>query len=740
MSTIEPPGDPLVSDPGLSSDPVGRELWPRLKGLRPRLRADIEIGRHRYRGVDWYLLHDPVAGRRYYFNPEAERVLSRLDGLRTLEQVQADLRAESSDRSGAAESPPGPDQTELISLINRLQAADLLLLSGPRDPAELFSRWRKTHRVQQRGRWLQPLAIRLPLFDPTALLDRSMPLVRPVFSRLALLSWSILMLLAVLLGLEHAPGLAAHGESRLLDPLNLLLMWLSYPLLKAVHELGHAFAIRRWGGQVHELGVMFLVFTPIPYVDGSAASGFAEKSARLVVGAIGIMVELFLAALGLLLWVNVEPGLLRDLAFNLMVLGGVSTLLFNGNPLLRFDGYYVLTDALEIPNLATRSQQYYGYLFKRYLFGLSAARSPVVVTGERFWFLLYGVASLVYRLSVSLAIALYVAGKFFFIGLGLALWVLIGRVLLPLLRQARTLLTGPEYAERRLRTNTLVFGLAACVGALIAWWPVPANTVAEGVVLLPEHTLVRARASGEVVQVYERDQGAVVAGQPLLRLQDDELHAELQVLRARVEEVRARIEQQVGKDRVQAGIYKEELASVREQLAEAEDRAAGLLVSSPAEGQLDLVRPHDLVGRYVEKGQVLGLVRTAAAVTARVVVPHERADKVRRDTHELSARVPGRAERRLPAELIAEVPSGTRHLPSAALGSLAGGRVAVDARDQAGTTSLEPVFHFDVGLPARTELDFPGVRVLVRFEHSDEPLGRRWYRSLRRLLLSRLEI
>lgn len=707
-------------------------LWQRLSPLRPRLRDDLEIVRHRYRGVDWYLLYDPVAARRYYFNAESEAVIRRLDGERTLAAVHGELEA----RDPQSAPPPA----ELLDLINRLQAADLLVLPGPRDPAELFARWQRSRRTQRRAKWLRPLAVRLPLLDPTALVDRLLPLVRPLFSRVGLAAWSTLVLLALLLGLQHAGELQAHGESRLLDPFNLLLLWLSYPVLKGLHELGHACAIRRWGGQVHELGVMLLVFMPVPYVDGSAAAGFPDKSARLVVGAIGIMVESGIAALGLLLWLNLEPGLLRDLGFNLTLLGGVSTLLFNGNPLLRFDGYYVLVDALEIPNLAGRARQYYGYLFKRHLLGLAAAASPVVAPGERPWFLVYGAASLAYRLGISLSIALYVAGKAFFVGLGLALWVLIGQILLPLARQARALLSGAEYAERRLRANILVYGVAGGLALSAAAWPLPFNTLAEGVILPPEQNLVRAAASGEVVRLYGRDEQPVSAGQSLLRLRDDQLTTELRVLRARVDELRARRERHKARDRVRAGILAEELASTREELAEAERRAARLLVTSPAAGRLDLARSADLTGRYVEKGQVLGLVRNAAELTARVVVPQQRADRVRRDTRGLSARLPGQGERALPVELIAEVPAGTRRLPSAALGSLAGGRVAADARDQAGTTALEPVFQFDVRLPSDAAFDYPGARVLVRFEHSAEPLAGRLYRAVRRLLLNRLEI
>ena len=105
-------------------------------------------------------------------------------------------------------------------------------------------------------------------------------------------------------------------------------------MLKALHELGHGYAVKAFGGAVHELGVMFLVFAPVPYVDASAASEFRSKWRRALVGAAGMIVEVFIAALALYVWLAVEEGFVRALAYNVMLIAGISTVLFNGNPLL----------------------------------------------------------------------------------------------------------------------------------------------------------------------------------------------------------------------------------------------------------------------------------------------------------------------------------------------------------------------------------------------------------------------
>ena len=178
----------------------------------------------------------------------------------------------------------------------------------------------------------------------------------------------------------------------MLEPASLVALWFSYPLVKLLHEFGHAFAVKRWGGEVHEIGILFLVFMPIPYVDASAASVFPGKHRRMVVGAAGIAVELFLAAIATFVWVSVEPGWTRHVAYAVMLVGGVSTLLFNGNPLLRFDGYYVFADAVEIPNLASKANRYVASLAQRFVLGMRRARVPETSPGEAPWLVGYAIA------------------------------------------------------------------------------------------------------------------------------------------------------------------------------------------------------------------------------------------------------------------------------------------------------------------------------------------------------------
>jgi hypothetical protein len=282
------------------------------------------------------------------------------------------------------------------------------------------------------------------------------------------------------------------------------------------------------------MGIMLLVLAPIPYVDATAAGAFRSKWSRALVGAAGILVELFLAGIAMFVWVLVEPGLLRSIAFNVLLVAGASTLLFNGNPLLRYDGYYVLADLIEIPNLGNRSNQYWQWLAKRYLFGLKSIERPPASVGERRWFVFYGAASFIYRTLVMIAITLFIAGEFFVVGVVLALWAAITMFALPIGKGLAYVLSSPELQRVRTRARLLTFGALALFLLFVLAVPMPLRTHAEGVVWVPENAEVRAAADGFVERLLVPPEASVGSGDLLLVTVDPTLSAEVEQSRARL--------------------------------------------------------------------------------------------------------------------------------------------------------------------------------------------------------------
>lgn len=714
------------------TEPSRSASWYRIARLRPRLRSHARMHRHRYRGQLWYVLQDPASGRCHRLSPAAYQIVGRMDGERSTGEIWEAACAELGDDA--------PTQGETLRLLGQLHAIDLLGSDVSPDVAEILRRAERRSREERRGRWSNPLSVRVPLWDPHRFLERALPWVRPLFSRPAAGALLALVGVACVQAVLHRAELLADASARLLDPRSLFWLALVYPVLKAFHELGHAFAARVWGGAVHELGILFLVGMPLPYVDASSAAAFPEKSRRTAVGAAGIAVELGLASLALFVWLAVEPGWLREAASHVMWIGAVSTLLFNGNPLLRFDGYYVLADALEIPNLAARSQQYWGWWVLHRLFGLEHVRSPVHAPGEAKWLAAYGVASFLYRMSVLLGIALFLASRFFVVGVALAIYALLTQVVWPTLRHAAFLLSDPRLGERRGRAIGVSLGLGVALPVLALALPAPSRTLAEGVVWPPPGAEVRAGADGFVAGLRVEPGRSVGPGDPLIETRDETLVARVAVAEARLRELRARHFAEQIEDRVRAEILGEELASAEAELARLRDQAGAGVVRSPGRGRFVPVA-NDLTGRYVRQGELLGWVLEASALsTARVVVAQSEVARIRQRTRAVALRLSRDPERVLPARLEREVPAATNRLPSAALGALGGGRLAIDRSDPEGLRTAETVFQLDVGFDPREGVPEMGGRVLARFDHGWEALGFQLWRGARGLLLSRLGV
>ena len=330
-------------------------------------------------------MQDHASGRAHRFSPAAYRFIGLMDGRRTVQDLWDGLNEQAGDAA--------PTQDEVIRLLGQLHAADVLICDVTPDSRELLRRHGRLERMKWKQRIWTPLAVRVPLWDPDTFLARTLPYVRFLFTRLGAAIWLLTVGIAAVLAAANWSALTDDLIDRALAPQNLALLWLVYPFVKAVHELCHGYATKVSGGEVHEIGVMFLVLVPVPYIDASAAWAFRDKRRRMLVGAIGIMAELLMGAIALFVWLTVEPGTVHTVAYNVMLISGVSTLLFNGNPLLRFDGYYVFADAIEIPNLGNRSNQHLGYLAQRYLFGSKDAKSPADTRGERRWLTTYGIAA-----------------------------------------------------------------------------------------------------------------------------------------------------------------------------------------------------------------------------------------------------------------------------------------------------------------------------------------------------------
>jgi putative peptide zinc metalloprotease protein len=290
----------------------------------------------------------------------------------------------------------------------------------------------------------------------------------------------------------------------------------------------------------------------------------------------------------------------------------------------------------------------------------------------------------------------------------------------------------------RARAVSVTGGVVAGVALLLFAAPYPLHTQTEGVVWAPEHSEVRAQADAIIVSLIAKPNAIVKTGDPLLETEDPALATEVRILAAKVQELTAEYQSLRSVKQVDADIVLEEITTIRANLTRAQARLDSLIIRSPANGTFLVDRPQDLVGRYVRHGDRIGFVGDLSQSTIRIAVTQDNIGLIRQQTQGVQIRMADRPTRLLHATINRAAPSATHRIPSAVLGTMGGGSLAVDPTDQSGTQTLEQVFHIE--LASEEPVDRLGGRAYVRIEHGTEPLGRQWYRRLRQLFLRQFNV
>ena len=703
--------------------------WYRVAPLHPRLRNHVRLDRHSYRGEIWHVLKDPISGRQHRLNALGWQVVARFDGRLSVQQIWDCAVAECGDDA--------PTQPEMIALLAQLHDGELIQTEGSHDVAALFDRAQRRS-GDERSKRLNPMAVRVALFDPTPVLDRLAPFAGKLLRRWAAWAWLALMAGVLALLAPQAAALSNYAGVHLATPRMLIVLWLAYPLVKALHEFAHALAVRAWGGEVREMGISLLLLMPVPYVDASSATGFRERHRRVLVSLMGILAETTLAALAALLWLHVADGMVRDAAFAVMLIGGVSTVLFNGNPLMRFDAYHALADLIESPGLAARSNAYWRWLLRSRLLGVSDAKPPAAAPGERGWLVGYGLASGIYRVGVAWFVVGWLLGLHLLLGAVTALWLLAAAVFRPLLRLLDYLRTSPELAGRRSRaTGWAAVGVGGALLALFAL-PLPDGTRAEGVVWVPEQAQVRAQGEGFVERVLVADGQQVDAGTAIVALRDPVLETALARVQARLRGLDTAYHNVLYEQPAQANAVAQEMRRAEAERDRLLAQLAALSVRSAVAGRVALAHPHDLDGAFLPRGTLVAYVLGDGDAGVRVVVSQADVARLQDQPGPIAVRLADAQSTLLPARLRAQTPAALQQLPSAALGDRAGGRIVTDPADPAGLRTLEPMFTVDLDVP-RPAVERIGGRAWVRFDHGRRPLAQQALLRLRQLFIGQFD-
>jgi putative peptide zinc metalloprotease protein len=709
------------------------ESWHRIAGRRIALRPGVRVQRQFFRGERWHVLYDPYGNQYFRVRAGAWDFLARLRDDKTVLQCW--------EESLAQQSAETPGQEEVIQLLSQLYHANLIRSDMPPDAALVFERHRKRKRRELRTRLLSLLFVRIPLVDPDLFLQRTLPLVRWLFSWFGVALWVAVVAMGVKAGADHWDRLWSQGQS-ILSPGNIAWLYVALVFLKLLHEMGHAYACRYFGGEVHTLGVMILVFSPMPFVDATSAWGFRNRWHRAFVGAAGMVVELFLAGLAMLVWASTGPGPVNAVAYNMMFIASVSTLLANANPLLRFDGYYILCDLAGMPNLSQRASRLWRYWTERYLFGVHQGKSPAETRQEAFWLGLYGAVAFVYRTFLFAGILLFVAGQWLLLGAILAIAGLVTLVVVPLGRVIHYLGNNTRIERVRRRAIAVTAGGLAAIVTLLAAVPVPDAFTAPGIVRGEQYTVIHTTSEGWFREMPVPSGTRVKEGELLMRLTNRELEIDLQSLRAGEQEALAMEQAAVNNPGEGLAATRERLAAVRQRLAQVERLQRELELRAPRDAVWVAPDVGDLRGRWIPRGMAVGeLVDESDPYFSAVVRQEDASNLFGSEVSTEGVRVLGEAEKLVRVTRATIIPAQQQVLPSAALGWQAGGDVAVQSGDQAGTRAVESFFELRATLdPSSPVRLLHGRTGELRCALPPRPLLSQWFRDLRQLLQRRFQI
>ncbi len=681
------------------------------EALRPRLRDGLRFSIQEQRGRRVCVVEDPAASRFHRVGLAEYRFMRALDGTRPVAGLLAQLAREGGD---------GFTEGEALHILRWWKDQHRLAVESAR--GGLSDREHGEQAWRAAATWLNPLVCKLPLFQPDRFFTRVEPRLRPALGWAGFVVW----LIGVLIGVAHVSmdwRRFAADTNGFFARDNWLWLFVAWVGLKVAHEFAHGLFCKRFGAVVREAGAIFVLFVPMGYVDATASLGLASRWRRIMVAAAGLYMEFFLAALAAVVWARTMPGPLHTLAHDAVVTGTALTLFFNANPLMRFDGYYILSDLLDVPNLATRGRGWCQRAFSWLLLGASSAR-PLRPDSREAWIVaIYGVAAWLWQLLVFAG--LLVGASVALRGGGLLLAVIAGAawVALPVARFGSSLVSSIRAGTGQFWGLAVRAAAVAALAAAVLWVPWHRSVSGDGVVEMAETQILRVECPGFVAREMVRDGEVVAAGRVLVELVNDEAASELARSRLALEqqELRARLAYTRG----DVAAFQSERArseALRKEVAERERYLATREIRAPFAGRVTNRRLGQLRGVFFRPGEEIARLGQADVSEIKIAVSERDEPQFRAALGEpVRARIAGRGGA-LPGALTRVEARASRVLFHTALTAQAGGPLPLrppeegrDQNSQAPAYELaEPHFTAIVQLAAGPALA-PGEMARVRF-------------------------
>jgi putative peptide zinc metalloprotease protein len=580
----------------------------------PPLRPDLVVTKQTYERRTFYVVKDPISLQYFRMTAEDYLLASLFNGRRTFAQIREAYQTACP--HVRLDYSPEELNDRILRFANDLAMLQFISVQG----ARLKSRWEHTKKNRQKKGGLYELAntvffFRRSMFDPDRLFGRMAKPLAWIWTRQTLWISLGLMVAAVVVFFSRVKFLD-QALANLFQWDNIALMWVTTIVVKSIHELGHGLTCKHFGGEVHEVGFMSMVFTPYFFVNVSDCWTMPNRLHRILVSAAGIYVELIFASLATFLWAVVQPGWFQNFLFNVIVITSISTLIFNANPLMRFDGYYILTDLIEIPNLQGKARTLIQHKIHRLLFGPSQkdeAISRLPLPRQRLaFFYTYAVLSWVYGYWVIYKLIVFMEPHLEPLGLeGASDWfsalALTSWVVVPLFGFFKSMQFSKAdlQPDGRLRRLTRFLGPAAGFLLLCFLIPVPLQIRRAGAVQLSQPDQIRPKVNGFLAEILVREGQTVAEGQPIARLQNREITQNLAAAEARLKSAEASVQRALGTDKPAEQLQAESIrATFHAKSEEARRDAQDLILLAPRAGTVLTPNLHQKLGQLARSNEL----------------------------------------------------------------------------------------------------------------------------------------
>ena len=491
-----------------------------------RKRPDLSAKKQHYLGQTYWVVKEPVGLNYYRFQEEEYAILQKLDGTISLDELKDWFEAEFPPQKITLE--------ELQQFVGMLHRSGLVIASVPGQGTQLHKRRDERRRKEIMGAASNVLCIRFKGIDPERILNWLYPKVWWLFTMPALifslaLAFSALTLVTINFDTFYSKLPSFY---QFFNPYNALWLAVVLGLTKVVHEFGHGLTCKHFGGECHEMGVMILVLTPCLYCNVSDSWMLPNKWQRAAIGAAGMYVEVIIAAMATYIWWFTQPGLLNMVCLNIIFVSSVSTILFNANPLLRYDGYYILADVVEIPNLRQKASSILNRKMADWFLGIEPPEDPFLPQRNQIFFAIYSVASVFYRWFVVISI-LWFMSKIFepyglaVIGYGIICMSLFSMVGMPLYKLYKYFtVPGRMQKVKKPRMYATLAGVILIVLAVV-YIPLPHSVMSTLEVRAHDADHVYVDVPGTLEEILVKPGQKVDKGQTLAKLESIEVDMDL---------------------------------------------------------------------------------------------------------------------------------------------------------------------------------------------------------------------